>query len=871
MKNDTAGKNTTQLERLRHQNKELRTKLREAEEALQAIREGAVDAVVVSSPQGAKIFTLTGEEKVYRHLVETMNEAGLTTTLEGKILFCNERFSSMLRKPMKEIIGHSLEKFIQPADHKNSMTLLADAQLMPVRRRLIFVAADGSLVPARVSANLFKEEDSFNICLVAMDLTELEASEEIIRQINENREALRESEEKYRNLVKFAPAAIYEMDLNGTRFLSVNEVMCNILGYTREELLSKKPSDLLDEESGQRFKERIIKKLAGEKTDEAIEYRVRRKDGIWIYAAVYVSTISLAKDKSPTVAVIAYDITERKLVEEEIQKLLVIVRNERDKLSALINSINDEIWFTDADKKLTLVNPAVYREFGLRGGVPLEVEKIAGSFEVYRPDGTPRPVEEAPPLRALRGEVLKDQEEIVRTPATGELRNRQVSAAPVRDSGGAIVGSVSVVRDITELKKREHELNRLNRILKALSDSSQAMMRTENEADYLQEVCRVIERDCGYTLIWIGFAENDEGKSVMPVAYAGFDEGYIEALKITWSDTERGRGPTGTAIRTGKFRMCKNMLTDPAFEPWRKEALERGYASSVALPIKVNDLAIGAITIYSKEPDPFSEDEIDLLSELAVDLSHGITSFRLRKERAITEEKLRKTAEELERSNRDLEQFAYAASHDLREPLRAVSSFTQLLGSRYKDRLDKDGQDLISFTVDGAKRMDDLLVGLLEYARIQTQSKPPVQVSAHKALDSAIANLRKSIDETGAVITSDELPIVKADVRQLSQLFQNLIANAIKFRSERKPEIHIGFKNESARIRFSVRDNGIGIDPQFRENIFVIFKRLHPRDKYPGYGIGLSICKRIAERHGGRIWVESQPGEGATFYFTIPE
>jgi PAS domain S-box-containing protein len=191
-------------------------------------------------------------------------------------------------------------------------------------------------------------------------------------------------------------------------------------------------------------------------------------------------------------------------------------------------------------------------------------------------------------------------------------------------------GYLVQVQDITERKHKEDKLRQLNRVLRALSDSNQAMMRSTGESDYMNEVCRLIIDDCGYAMVWIGLAQDDENKTVRPVAQAGFEEGYLETVNITWSDTERGRGPTGTAIRTGKPAVCRNILTDPNFEPWRKEALKRGYASSIVIPLISNDRTLGAINIYSKEPDPFSEEEIDLLTELSSDLAYGITTFRLR-------------------------------------------------------------------------------------------------------------------------------------------------------------------------------------------------------------------------------------------------
>jgi light-regulated signal transduction histidine kinase (bacteriophytochrome) len=234
-------------------------------------------------------------------------------------------------------------------------------------------------------------------------------------------------------------------------------------------------------------------------------------------------------------------------------------------------------------------------------------------------------------------------------------------------------------------------------------------------------------------------------------------------------------------------------------------------------------------------------------------------------------EKLQEQAEELAATNKDLEQFAYIASHDLQEPLRAVGGFLTLLQQRYRGRLDEKADSYINAAVEGATRMQALINGLLEYSRVGTRGNVPTPAPAGLALREALENLQTLIQESGAVIAADPLPVVPADAAQLTHVFQNLIANAITFRSERTPEIQVGSRREDGAWLFWVRDNGIGIEPQYHERIFMIFQRLHTRTKYPGTGIGLSICKRIVERHGGKIWVESQPGQGATFYFTLPD
>jgi light-regulated signal transduction histidine kinase (bacteriophytochrome) len=233
------------------------------------------------------------------------------------------------------------------------------------------------------------------------------------------------------------------------------------------------------------------------------------------------------------------------------------------------------------------------------------------------------------------------------------------------------------------------------------------------------------------------------------------------------------------------------------------------------------------------------------------------------------EESLARQAEALARSNADLQQFAYFTSHDLKEPLRTITSFAQLLAKRYEGKLDADADEFIRFIISGAERMDSLITALLTYSRvINLQPVPFVPVEIQSTLDWAMMNLQTLIEENKATIKNDELPSVMGDRLQLVQLWQNLLGNAIQFRSEEPPQIHISAQRRDGDWLVGLTDNGIGIDPRHAQRIFGVFKRLHGRD-IPGAGIGLAICQRIVEKHEGRIWVESKPGEGSTFYFTI--
>lgn len=262
-----------------------------------------------------------------------------------------------------------------------------------------------------------------------------------------------------------------------------------------------------------------------------------------------------------------------------------------------------------------------------------------------------------------------------------------------------------------------------------------------------------------------------------------------------------------------------------------------------------------------------AEDEVrrhrDHLEELVGDRTSALQ---------IANERLKRTTDALARSNAELEQFAYVASHDLREPLRTITGFVQLLQQHLKGKLDGTDERYMNFITDGARRMDALINDLLQYARLETRAQPFQPTNCNTVVDLVMENLRASIEETDAKVTHDRpLPTVHGDITQLIQLLQNLIVNGIKFRRpDEAPRIHVGVKKQDKEWVFSVRDNGIGIDPQYYKRIFVIFERLHPHDKYPGTGIGLAVCRKIVERHGGRIWVESELGKGSTFFFTVP-
>jgi light-regulated signal transduction histidine kinase (bacteriophytochrome) len=268
-----------------------------------------------------------------------------------------------------------------------------------------------------------------------------------------------------------------------------------------------------------------------------------------------------------------------------------------------------------------------------------------------------------------------------------------------------------------------------------------------------------------------------------------------------------------------------------------------------------------------------SRDELGRLSEAFNDMAERLQSSYDTLERRVQERtaELSRTNRELRLSNRDLKQFAYIASHDLQEPLRAVSGFTELLRNEYGPQLDDKAREFMDFTVDGVRRMQLLIDNLLDYSRVEAQGRPFREIDSRDVLQQALRNLNEAIEESGASVTDEGLGSVVADESQLVRVFQNLIGNAIKFRGPSPPQIHVRSESRQQHVQFTICDNGIGIKSPDQERIFTIFQRLHSQEDYPGTGIGLAICQRIVERHGGRIWVESQSGQGSCFHFTLAQ
>jgi len=408
-----------------------------------------------------------------------------------------------------------------------------------------------------------------------------------------------------------------------------------------------------------------------------------------------------------------------------------------------------------------------------------------------------------------------------------------------------------------EVQARYQELQSLHAISQTILGSLdlKAMLK-----EILDSACEIGGFDVGLIRIF-----DQTGETLEAMAMRGYrDPKNVEDHRKSRADFTTGSGTPEAVIDKGVHVV--DLSQTAGMRTFRKE----GVRTAVVVPLRSDESVLGIIHLGSRSERIFVHSELQLLAAIGGQTGIAIQKARLDEEAKQAQAALAAKAEELARSNTELQHFAYIASHDLQEPLRMVASYVQLLARRYKGKLDNDADEFIDFAVDGATRMQALINALLAYSRIGTKGKPLEPTDCEKVLEVALKNLHLAVEESKAIVTHDPLPTVMGDATQLGQLFQNLIGNSVKFRGAEAPRIHISAERNGKDWYFSHRDNGIGIDPQFSERIFVIFQRLHSKQEYPGTGIGLALCKKIVERHGGRLWMESKAGQGTTFRFTIP-
>jgi signal transduction histidine kinase len=421
-------------------------------------------------------------------------------------------------------------------------------------------------------------------------------------------------------------------------------------------------------------------------------------------------------------------------------------------------------------------------------------------------------------------------------------------------------------------EKATRELYDRQRALELL----QTVAAAANTADEVRPaLAAAVKAVCAHTGWPVGhvFLLSRDGKTLIPtgVWHLGDKVRFAGFKRLTESSTyTAGVGVPGRVLESGKPLWVPNAKADTNF-PRAHAAEGAGVNAAFAFPILVGDSVAGVFEFFSPtvvEPD---EELLQLAGQVGVQLGRVIERERHSREIARRSDELARYARELEHANDELKEFAYVASHDLTEPLRTISGFVQLLQQRYEGKLDESADEFIGFIVEGTERMKALIEDLLSYSRTGRAELVRTRVDLNDTVNRAIGALAAAISEADADLEIDPLPVVGGDQGQLSRLFENLISNAIKFRGERKPLVKVRSELRGGAWHLSVSDNGIGIEERHRERIFNVFQRLHGAGEYAGTGIGLSICKKVVERHGGRIWVEETPGGGSTFRFVLPQ
>jgi signal transduction histidine kinase len=428
------------------------------------------------------------------------------------------------------------------------------------------------------------------------------------------------------------------------------------------------------------------------------------------------------------------------------------------------------------------------------------------------------------------------------------------------------------LEDITERRRAEEALRQRNRELALLRRAGQAF---DSSLDLKQVLVTVLEEtrrllDVVACSVWLVDPDTDE---LVCWQATGPQREVVRGWRLA-----PGVGVAGQVVRHGESFIVSDTRTDERYFAGVAQEAGLDLRSVLAVPLRVKGGVIGVLEMVDVEVDGFTLDNMLLGEQLAASAAIAIENARLYEqaqqeieERKRAEKRIERYAVDLKRSNRDLERFAYAVSHDLQEPLRVVKSYLKLLEDRYSDQLESKAEEYVDHAVDGAERMQEMIGALLDLSRVGTRGDDPAPTDAEEVLKRVLGSLERAIEDANAEVTYDSLPTVMADEAQLGQAFQNLIANGIKFRKEDvPPQVHVSAEREGNEWVFSVADNGIGIAPEQADRIFQVFQRLHTEEEYPGLGVGLALCKRIVERHSGRIWVESKPGEGSTFYFTLP-
>ncbi|HEX2969833.1 MAG TPA: PAS domain S-box protein [Bacteroidales bacterium] len=800
---------------------ELKIRLSETEETLTAIRRGEVDAIVVSGENGDKIFSLASSETPYRIIIEQMDEGAVTISANGIILYCNQRFSEIVSAPPEKTVGISFSEFISERDITEFERLLHDSTKRPVRGELSLAHSKKTI---RLSLSPLPSNIEGDICIIVSDITEISNYQNYLREMVDERTSELKIANRHLNIdiekLRSAEKALQDSEI---LFRSAFDEGAVPMILTSREGDFLKVNRAFSNLTGFSEKELLGMSYLDITHPDDLEPSIKGRDELEKnkMASFRLEKRYIRKDGKQVWVRISTapvrDINGRwdffVTHVQDINKRKIAenrLRESKERFKQLANSIPQLAWIARADGYIFWFNHRWFEYTGKKSD-----EMIGWGWQTVLQQKNIQNIinqwqsyiNEGKPFEMVNSLLGSD----------GSYREFLSKSIPITDKKGQVDQWFGTHTDISELIKVENELN---------SSREKLNIALEN----------------GQIGTW---------------------EWNIVTDEVLWDErTEKMFGyEPGTFERT--FTSFENNIHEEDLYHVRKtlrQSLNAGQQFETIFRSRPRNGECSYISVkalVTRDPRGNATN----MSGVCFDVT------RMKKE---VDQALIRINEELLRSNKDLQQFAYVASHDLQEPLRMVSSFTQLLQHRYADKLGDEGNEYIHFAVEGSKRMYELLNGLLAYSRIQTKGREFAVVDMNRVVEKVKDNLNLIISETKTRISHSDLPEIVADENQMIQLIQNLFENSIKFRKE-VAEISVSWQLRDDYYVFAIRDKGIGIEPQYFERIFRIFQRLHRSDEYEGTGIGLAICKRIVERHGGQIWVESEFGTGTTFFFSIPE
>jgi len=766
-----------------------------------------------------------------QRLIDTIPNPVFYKDLQGRYLGCNKAFAEFFGVDGRAIIGRTIHDIAPPEFADSAVT--RDRSIGDDREIMMYESsvrhADGSMRNVVFNKAAFTQGSGelAGIVGVLVDVTAYRKTEEMLRA----------SEERYRTLIHDINEYVYRVEYRGGVVVSTyHSPRCrDITGYTPEEYAADQDLwyRMVHEDDRERVAQ-FFNDIMNNLNPPPIEHRIIHKDGSIRWISNTSTAVADAVGKIIHLDGFILDITRRKQAEEAL-------RESEERYRALVENVNDVIYTLDMEGRFTYVSPVIEQFSAYR-----MKDLIGRSFvDFIHPEDLPGLTESFG--RTARGEIEPFEYRIF--DKDGSVRYiRTSSRLLVR--GGAVSGITGVMTDITERKRVEEELKHYREQLEELVKVRTAQLESAN----MKLTQEVEER-----------RRAEEELRASEVKHLTVLEASTDAIFLETLD--------------GKILDC-NKAACEMYGYTKEEMLSHRVADLVPQEL-VNDLP-GVIVSEIEKGSFFAEVinrrkdgslfpcELSTRVVVIEGLKLVVAFVRDITERKKAQEKLREAAEELERSNAELERFAYVVSHDLQQPLATAGAYIRRLDRLYSGTLDADAARYLRVAIDEISQMEQMIKGLLDYSRIGIRGVERGLVDCESVLRIALGNLHADIKASGASVTHGPMPQITANELHLMQLFQNLIGNAIKFRGEEPPRVHISARKSGDAWLFSVRDNGIGIEADDTDRIFQIFERIAGGREYSGTGIGLSICKNIVERHNGRIWAESKPGEGSTFYFTIP-